>query len=342
MPAGVRGGSLAQAGPRPKASSKSQGARPRRPRAVEYAPAKLNATQAVGVSPKFAGIVAAVLVAGCAIAALATGGRWHALTSGVAAGLDWQAADLGFKVKTVHVEGASPLAQADILAATGLRQDQPILGLDLNALRARIEHVGWVKEATVVRLLPDTLVIAVKEHATQAVWQHNGRLQVIDSDGRPITEADPASFPSLPLVVGEGANASAADILPLLKSRPKLLERLDAAVRVDDRRWDLRLKDGSIIQLPAIDPDAALIRLDQLDRNQRITELGFERIDLREPDLISVRPRASLAAAKPAAAATSAAAPGQPAAAPPVTTTLAAAVQPSPAATTPATAGQRE
>ena len=41
----------------------------------------------------------------------------------------------------------------------------------------------------------------------------------------------------------------------LLRQRPALMTRVDALVRVDGRRWDLRLKDGSLIQLPAIGED---------------------------------------------------------------------------------------
>ena len=62
-------------------------------------------------------------------------------------------------------------------------------------------------------------------------------------------------------------------------------------MRVDDRRWDLRLKDGSLVQLPAVDEEAALIQLEQLDQRSRILELGFERIDLRDPTMVAVRPR---------------------------------------------------
>ena len=53
----------------------------------------------------------------------------------------------------------------------------------------------------------------------------------------------------------------------------------------------MRLKDGSLIQLPAIGADSALIQLDQLDQKQRLLSLGFERIDLRDPDEVVVRPR---------------------------------------------------
>ena len=68
--------------------------------------------------------------------------------------------------------------------------------------------------------------------------------------------------------------------------------RLEALVRVDGRRWDLRLKDGSLIQLPAVGEDSALIHLEQLDQTQRLLDLGFERIDLRDSETIAVRPKA--------------------------------------------------
>jgi cell division protein FtsQ len=69
------------------------------------------------------------------------------------------------------------------------------------------------------------------------------------------------------------------------------MDRMEALVRVDDRRWDLRLKDGSLIQLPAVEQEQALMQLEQLDQRSRILELGFERIDLRNPDVVAVRPR---------------------------------------------------
>lgn len=291
MPAGVRGGSLAQAKSRPKANAKPRSARPRRARAVEYAPAKLRAAQQIGMSPKAAGAIAALVVLVAAGVALGTGGRGERLKAGMIEGVSNQAAFAGFRLDRLDVQGASPMARADIVKASGLKPGQPLLGLDLEAMRRRLEQVGWVKEAKVIRLLPDTLVIAVEERPTLAVWQDRGRLHVIDAEGKPIGEADPARFPNLPLVVGEGANEAAADIWPLIRSRPRVEERLEALVRVDNRRWDLRLKDGGIIQLPAIGEDSALIRLDQLDHSQRILELGFQRIDLREPELIAVRPR---------------------------------------------------
>ena len=129
--------------------------------------------------------------------------------------------------------------------------------MDLADVRDKVQGVGWVKDAKVVRMLPDTVMISVEERPALAVWQNQGRMKVIDGEGRVISEADPARFPQLPLVVGQGADQAAGLILPAVASRPRLRDRLEALVRVDDRRWDLRLKDGSLIQIPAIDQESA-------------------------------------------------------------------------------------
>ena len=237
-----------------------------------------------------------------AVAVLVTDPHVQRMRDQAVASIDRGLIDLGLKVATVQVQGATPAAAADILKAAGLGKDQPILHLDLDALRGRVERVGWVKSAKVIRLLPDTVVIAVVQRQTLAVWQHAGHTLVIDSDGRAIPEADPGQFTDLPLVVGEGADQAAPAVLKLLRSRGRLMDRLDAIVRVDDRRWDLRTKDGGLIELPADGQAAALDQLDKLDQQSRILDLGFARIDLRDPDLVAVRPRDAGPAAAPAAA----------------------------------------
>jgi len=281
MPAAVRGG--------PKRPVKPQAKAPPSSRQRLQAPAP--ARQGPGLSAKWSLIAAAAVLVLALGVTLATGHRGERLAAATGAAIDGRFGAAGFRLKAIHVEGASPMAQADIVRVAGLYKDQPLLGMDLEALRQRVETVGWVKEARIVRLLPDTLVVAVVERRQLAVWQHGGHQYVIDDHGKVIPEADARRFAGLPLVVGEGGAEHAPEILPVIAQRPKLMERMDALVRVDDRRWDLRLKDGSLIQLPAVDEEASLMRLEQLDQRSRIMELGFERIDLRNPDVVAVRPR---------------------------------------------------
>lgn len=227
---------------------------------------------------------------------LATNHRAERLVAAAGDAFTNGTADAGFRIADVRLDGASPQSSADILRAADLRKGAPLVALDLGQVRGRIEQVGWVKSARVMRLYPDSVVISVIERRLLAVWNDNGRIGVIDSTGVVAPEADPGKFARLPLVVGDGANTAAGHILPLVQQRPRLMARLDALVRVDDRRWDLRLKDGGVVQLPATDEEAALMRLDQLDQASRILDLGFSRIDLRDPQMVAVRPRENPAA----------------------------------------------
>ncbi len=272
MPAAARGASRTAAKPSP--------------------PRRLQAGPGQGLAPKQILLIAAGVLSLAAVVTLATGGRGERLALAATTVVDHQFGRAGFALAAVHVQGASAMARPDIIRAAGVFKDQPLLGLDLQAVRDRVEAVGWVKEARIVRLLPDTLMIQVQERRQLAVWQHAGRTLVIDEKGRPIPEADPGRFPRLPLVVGAGGAEHAGEVLPVLAQRPRLMNRIEALVRVDDRRWDLRLKDGSLIQLPAVGEEEALAQLEQLDLRSRILDVGFDRIDLRNPDVVAVRPRA--------------------------------------------------
>jgi cell division protein FtsQ len=291
MPAVVRGGRRQSSKPAPKKPAKQTSRRTKSQDGDWGEAGKLNALNRIGLSSMVTGglaLATLVLVGGVI---LFTGGRAEPFGSAVDGFVGDRMVDMGFGLEKVHVEGASPIALAAIKAKLKLYRGQPLTSLDLNDVRHRVESVGWVRDAKVLRLLPDTLVIAVNERERLAVWQHNGRTVVIDTTGQPIPEADPTRFSDLPLVVGEGANDSAGEVLPLLRQRPLLMDRMLALVRVDDRRWDLRLKDGSLINLPASKEDSALIQLDQLEQKSQLLERGYARIDLRDPEMITVRRR---------------------------------------------------
>lgn len=284
MGAAVRGGARSQSKPRNTSASRSAG-RPAPARSVKGQAARR------GFGPATAVLAGALVAAGALAASLMLDTPVRRGVSRAIAAADRRLADAGLRVATLSVQGAGPEADADIRQASGVAAETPILHVDLADVRRRVEQVGWVKSARVVRLLPGTIVIAVTERTTYAVWQHAGSTHVIDDTGRVIPEADPGRYGSLPFVVGEGADAAAPAMLQAMRAYPDLLGRAGAFVRVDDRRWDIRMKDGGVIELPAGGEADALARLEALDQKSRILSLGFARIDLRDPEVIAVRPR---------------------------------------------------
>lgn len=222
------------------------------------------------------------------IAVIGWGGEMAAATGRAA---DEQMAAMGFRLEQVHVQGATPAGQRAILDELRLQRGQPFVFMNLDTVREQVEGVGWVSHARVVRLLPNTLVIEVAERRPTAVWQSGGVVRVVDGQGTVIPGADPGRFADLPLVVGEGAEAASSDLIPLIDRWPRLRDRLDAAVWVDGRRWNLLLRDGGVIQLPADGVDAALVQLEAMDQSERLLDLGFARVDMRVAESVAVEPR---------------------------------------------------
>lgn len=199
------------------------------------------------------------------------------------------AADLGLKLQSIEVEGRQRTDNQSIFAALDVRQDQPILTFDPHEARERLLQLPWVREAEVERLLPDRIKVTLTERVPLAIWQLEGQLHVIDDLGQIIPNVKAEDFAGLPLVVGLGAAEPAADLLAMLELEPTLQPRIEAAVRVGERRWNLRLKGGLDIALPADDPASALARLVELDRAQGLLSRNLILIDLRQADRLVLR-----------------------------------------------------
>lgn len=289
MPAVVRGGRRQSQTPAPKAApAKSPGKRG--PRKVSGAAPKAFGRVPVSneVRAWFAGIIITALLG----VVLLTGNRAEAVRLAITGFADSRLADMGLKLNKIQLEGVSGEAEPAVKAVLkkSLKAGQPIALMDLKKLQAEIETIGWVKQATIRRQLPGLLVVSVVERPRLAVWQYRGKDTVIDDQGHIIPEAMARQFAGLPLVVGEGANESASAILQQLQTRTELMQKTYALVRVDTRRWDVHLKNGAIIKLPALNQEQALNRLDVLMAQQRVLDQGFAEIDLIDPEALVVVP----------------------------------------------------
>jgi len=203
------------------------------------------------------------------------------------AGLQGLAVEAGLTVRKITVLGRKDTTREDLLAALGVSQGDPILGIDTEAARARLEQLGWVRTASVTRILPDTLQVVLVERRPLAVWQTNGRHMLVDRDGH-VIPGQGSDMAGLPLVVGEGAPAHAADILSVIALEPKLAALVVAAVRVADRRWDIRLGNGITVRLPEADYEAAWRRLAVLERSHGLTDRAIDAVDMRLADRLVI------------------------------------------------------
>jgi cell division protein FtsQ len=218
--------------------------------------------------------------------------------------------ELGLTVQQIIVEGRMLTPEPLLDAAIGVHEGDKLLGFSLEAVRQNVERLAWVESAAIERRLPGTLVVNLVERRPFAVWQNQKRFVLIDRAGQVVATQDPekdaAAFRMLPLVVGAGAPEHAAALLDLVAAQPALRSHVVAAVRVGERRWNLRLSTGTDVLLPEGHEEAAIKRLVEFQQAQDVLDRPLQVLDMRLPDRLVLRPQAGMPA-PPAPAGNSAA-----------------------------------
>ena len=249
--------------------------------------------------PRGAGIAAALAFILASVAyGTVRGGHLPAIVSELRDFRDAVANAAGFRIESVALAGQRRLTRDEILATAGISGRSSLLFLDAAEARAQLKANPWIAEATVLKLYPGRLHIAVTERDAFALWQRNGKVEVIAEDGTVVESYVDQRFAKLPLVVGVGAETRAKEFLALLDQYPLIRDRLHAAVLVAERRWNVLLKNGIDVRLPEADAAQALDTLVKLDRDNKILSRDIAAIDLRLPDRVTVRLSVEAAAAR--------------------------------------------
>ncbi len=235
--------------------------------------------------------LALVFVAGFAVAAAVAVAQYasNANSEDLRDATAGVAARAGFAVAEVFVIGRHDTPKADITEAMAVERGTPILALDLDAMRDRLLALPWVREASIERQLPDTLLVQISERRPLAIWQNRGQFAVIDENGEVLSSGNIAGHAHLPLVVGDDAPRHAAALIRMLESEPELAKRVKAAVRVGNRRWDVTLAGNIDVRLPESGAEAAWRRLAAYQKQHRLLDKPVAAIDLRLPDRVGVQ-----------------------------------------------------
>jgi cell division protein FtsQ len=152
-------------------------------------------------------------------------------------------------VRRVVVTGVPPLPETEVLAAAGIRLGEPLAGLDVAAVRARLEALPLVRSAEVRLAFPGTVRLALvrREAVALVVAESGGRSlpALVDADGMIFALARRAEDADLPVLsgisiagaaigasLGAGCASLAAD-LAVLRERSPALFRAISEVRLE-------------------------------------------------------------------------------------------------------------
>ncbi|HVY98685.1 MAG TPA: cell division protein FtsQ/DivIB [Dongiaceae bacterium] len=195
----------------------------------------------------------------------------------------------GLALQEVKVQGRGETAIADILTAVHANRGDPILGIDIDAVRERLEDLPWIVKAGVERQFPDQLIVSVTEAEPMALWQRSQKLFLVSRDGDVIETANIARYSNLLIIVGEDAPKQAQALFDILAQTPDLRPHVTAAVLVGKRRWNIRMDNDVDVKLPEDGAAQAWKRFADLNRQNDLLSKDISVVDMRQPDRVVVR-----------------------------------------------------
>jgi cell division protein FtsQ len=138
--------------------------------------------------------------------------------------------DPRFRIATsssIQIMGNSQVTRSELLSVFGSDLGRNIFYIPLRQRRAALEELPWVEHATVMRLLPDQLRVAIIERTPVAFVRHGNTIGLVDAHGV-LLHLPPAAMAakhySFPVVTG----ISARDPLPVRAARMHLYQQFIA------------------------------------------------------------------------------------------------------------------
>lgn len=198
------------------------------------------------------------------------------------------AREIDARLQHIMVTGLVYTNGAALQQALGIAQGGSLVGFDVARARKHVEALPWVRSASIVRELPDTIKVDLVEYRPLARLQTINGTWVIDRDGDQIAPAS-EPFDHLPLLKGEGAAKEASALFSMLATAPEIFKDLTGAEYIGNRRWNMALASGATVMLPAEDPQRALAILQKLQQQRNVLAVKDAVVDLRESDRIVLR-----------------------------------------------------
>src|SRR5260221_3168890 len=134
--------------------------------------------------PHRAGVVATILMlVATASLGVVKGGHLDEFISALSDTRNGIANSAGFRITSVAINGRKQLSQDEVLAIGGVNGRSSLLFLAAATVRGKLKANPWIGEATVLKLFPGHLKIAIIPSPPFPPWQQDWRLSRNRADG---------------------------------------------------------------------------------------------------------------------------------------------------------------
>lgn len=193
----------------------------------------------------------------------------------------------GLVVKQVLIQGRKDTPLEAIKEALGISLGDPIYFISLEGARERLLELPEIREVRLQRMLPDVMMVELREREAMARWRTAGGEVLVDRDGLVLKNKNASDYGHVMLLVGEEMSVRAPRFFDICEGEAALCEKVVGAQWVGGRRWDVGFENGLKAKLPEEKPEVAWRKLAQMEAEHMLSK-HLSVIDLRLSDRIFV------------------------------------------------------
>ena len=167
------------------------------------------------------------------------------------------------------------------MKSLNIEQGSSIYKIDLKNMHKKLKNINFVSKATIERKFNNTLKINIIEKKPVGILQKNNNYKIIASDGSLIDVQDIYEFSHLPIFIGKNVEKKVNEILSLL-NETGFKKFIWSVTLINERRWNLNLKNGITILLPEKQFSLSLKKINNLNKKHNFLASNLVEIDLRD------------------------------------------------------------
>ena len=194
-----------------------------------------------------------------------------------------------FGVRTVEVRGAREVTADQVRAAAKIAGGTPLVRLDTDAIRTRVEALPDVASAQVTTSFPSTVTITVTERVAVGVVQSTaGGFMLVDRTGDQFRHADarPKHLPLFVVPNGTDARTTGGAVATVASALPaRVRARISSIQALDPNAITLLMNNGRVVRWGSAARSADKARI-----LPALLRQPGSQIDVTDPDQPFLRP----------------------------------------------------
>lgn len=166
-------------------------------------------------------------------------------------------------------------------------KNQSLLSISLRDIYDYTKSFDCVENVKIARIFPNKLKINVINKTPLAIWQNKKEFFFITTTNELMRIQNSDNLLNFITITGRNAYLYSTKLMDMISIDKEIFSQVDAAMWVGERRWDIKLKDGTEIKLPENDPEVAWKKfIDLRNNSEKFNQGKFKIIDLRIEDKI--------------------------------------------------------